>query len=339
MIGKRNQKSVFLFVVALFAIACGLICAQELSRISLVFNATTVDSKRIVGINPDNFRATLDRSPVKVKVAANEAPHRLVLLLDASISMTEYQSGWDMAILAARRFVESVPKSCSLGMIVFGADVIREVRLGDERREITEALDDLAHKLPKQKLLQTTAAYDAIERAVDLLSPGEPGDAIYAVTDAQENSSKMKRNRLKGILLQKQIRLFLFLLDTLPVSLNAEGAEVVQLQMESMRDLSTETGGTRFVFQPVGSKLPSQNSKAYRLSPGEMNALYQRLDAINELIFHFYRLDLELPSLKTPAKLSLEILDQNAQPMKNVRLLYNPRISVSEIKNSGPEGD
>jgi hypothetical protein len=180
----------------------------------------TTNLKRIAGLGPDNFRATLNSSSAKVLAASSEQPRRVVLLLDVSKSMIDIRSRWEMAILAGKDFVLSAPPNCSLSLVAFGAGIIREVGFGEERQKVTETLDDLARNVPDKNLLKSTGIYDALEHAVDLIPPSEPGDAIYAITDGDENNSTTRRAKLKDSLLQKQIRLFLFLISRLPSGLN-----------------------------------------------------------------------------------------------------------------------
>jgi hypothetical protein len=60
-----------------------------------------------------------------------------------------------------------------------------------------------------------------------------------------------------------------------------------------------------------------------------MSAFYQSLESSYELVFNFYRLELEIPRLRKAAKIAVEVLDQNGQPIKDVRPLYSTKLSTN----------
>jgi hypothetical protein len=247
----------------------------------------------------------------------------VILLLDASASTTIPKNGWNMVTRFLRSFVSSASTDCSFGLIIFGADKIREVKLGEDRKRIIEAINDIERDLPKIKYRKTTAIFDSLQRAADLLVSAKPGDAVYVITDGEDNGSKTNIDRLKNFLLQRQIRLFVFLLDNSystrirPMFAIDDSSLYDSWSQKSLLQISAETGGTNFVLYP--SDIKSGSAKA------EVTISHQ-VDKVHNLILNFYRLDLEFPSAEKNAKVALEIFDKDGRRAKDIRLYYSPRL-------------
>jgi hypothetical protein len=327
-IKARGKRWKIFFPLAIFSsIAVSCVEAQQSSQASIIANVTAKDMRRICNLGPNNFSITLDGKPVRVSAVRDEAPRSIILVLDASSSITGLRSKWDALIEIAQDFISSAPQDCALGFVLFGTHIIHEAGLSEDREKILDALNDIGNKYPEKKRVQITAFYDALQRAVDLLSPVHPGDAIYALSDADDNASKTSINSFKAALMQKQIRLFLLLPGERPPDYG-NGLES-QLIFDNERGIqaplariSLDSAGTSFKLYPVRSRYES-----YRRSPSEMTAIYQNLRAMYGLIFGFYRLDLDASPPEKKAKVKMKIMDHNGQRLKDVKLYYSPRFS------------
>jgi hypothetical protein len=337
----KENKSLILLLVLFFLIENFAADAQDAQSFSVLIDCTTKDLKRIDNLSPKNLRVTLNHNPINMLAVRSEGPRRIVYLMDASGSITDNRGAWEMVITDARDFIAAVPKNCSLAFIAFGSGRIREVGFGEDRQKVVEALEDVARNLPESKPARSTVLYDAIQHAIVLLNPARPGDAIYVATDGMDIGSKAKMNQLKESLLQKQIRLFLFLLDYLvpvPISIGPsfDPEEPLRMEQASLLQLSTDTIGQYYILHPIRRNHGELDSESFRMNPNEMTIVSQELGKLHDLIFSFYRIDLDLIGAKKNSKLDLELLDQNGRPMKGVRLIYGSKLLLSEYGHKGP---
>ena len=71
---------------------------------------------------------------------------------------------------------------------------------------------------------------------------------------------------------------------------------------------STNTTGYCYTLHPDGF---DREDPVSRVNLNEMATLSRELGNLHDLIFSFYRLDLDLPDAKKESRLDLELLDQN----------------------------
>jgi hypothetical protein len=326
------QRNPILSFAAIFVLFTPFIVyAQDADRISLVANVTTPDLRRIKNLGPNRMRLTVNRKPVLIEAVRDEGPRRIVLLLDISESMSSVQSCWDLANQVARDFVREVPNDCSLGLILFGGNIVSEIEIGNDRVKIVAVLDSIRHQLPDKKLTRTTALFDALARADHLLKPSKPGDAIYIVTDGLDSESESNLDKLQSSLQQRQIRLFTFLFGNrnryqsnfAPVISNAAPF----LSTARLRQLSINTGGIPFIFNPGNAKLRQRDADICLLNSQELVLFSNTTEAINNLIFNFYRLDLDFSNAKGGERISIKVVDQNGQNSNIAKVFHSPRFA------------
>ena len=222
-------------------------------------------------------------------------------------------------------------------MIVFGSHIMREMGFSQDRAAYIDELPRISRDVKSRG--SGTILYDAIHRAMALLSPAGFGDVIYVISDGQDTRSKINPEKLENLILTQQLRLFLFRLDpsarpadvSIPLSLPAAGriefGYYYSKGIHFMENLCVTSGGMRLLcnaFLKLG-----QGSKPYKFTDAEMLDLSTQLKKFNAPIFTFYRLDIELPSnVKRNAKLSLTLTGKQFSPNDNLLILYSRKIPV-----------
>jgi len=249
-------------------------------------NVLTAKGETVTGLTPENFKASFHRKAVKiVSVTQDEAPRRVMIVLDSSRSMMSQRHEWQGYVKVARYLTERLPLGSAIGLTVFTEKIERSIPLTNDRAKVQDELMKLESGTEVFK--GKTALWDAVDAAsAEFVAPQE-GDAIYAVTDGGDNSSKTDFAKLRANLLQKRIRIFTFSrrLDT-----PGPTHELYEGPM-ALEGLAESTGGYAVNFNPnpVGS-LPELRDKSGK--PTAEGALL--LIQFSE-IFGFNRVEIELP--------------------------------------------
>jgi hypothetical protein len=275
---------------------------------NVVVNVRDKSGKLIVGLPPEAFRVTLHGQTLKVLSSKVEiAPRRVVLVLDASGSMTGDQGSWYFARVVAQNMVFS-PDVVRMALVVFARDVLEVMDFSHTPKEIFSRITQLSDG---QKFVppgrHQTALRDAILSAANLMGTQRPGDAIYAITDGDDNSSHVSIERLERELTARGTRFFAVVFENAYFPIH----ESLLRGVLDMKDLARNTGGWGVVAEAVGG------IGFRRLAP----ALQQLYDQITD----FYQLAVSPPSsLKKETQWSIDLVDSRGQKRKDVTV-YFPR--------------
>ena len=233
-----------------------------------------------------------------------------MILLDSSGSMTFPSEKWRLARLLAGDIVVYAAAPAQLALVTFSGEIhgvdgfsVSRSALLDKMRRI----DD-----PKQ-LGGTTGIADAIAKALDLLSPAQPGDSIYLITDGGDNHSKHKLWQLREALTASGTRLFAFLL--LDPMAGGDGPDA-----QDFRTLANDSGGAvaKFGVQHRVIGFPQ-----WDLEPRTRAAISLGAEVLYRQMENTYRLELELPSvLSKVQKWKLDIVDTQGRKQKDVDVIY-----------------
>jgi hypothetical protein len=128
--------------------------------------------------------------------------------------MTALRPTWKYSIEAANRLVDSMPAGTFVGLIIFAKNIEKTSPLGTSKAEIKEEFEKLrTGNEPSVKSGGTTALWDALDEAISQMLPAKEGDAIYAITDGMDYSSKIRSKSVQEAFLATGIRLFSFSVD------------------------------------------------------------------------------------------------------------------------------
>jgi len=138
---------------------------------------------------------------------------RVVVLLDTSGSMRDSSGSnkWRIARAIVFDFVSSAPPKMQVSFATFADTVQNRFDASGGRQLIIDWLDSAPVK-EGQVAKGTTALNEAILTATSALSPSQPGDAIYVITDGLDDFSKAKSSQIERLLQHSGVRLFVFLL-------------------------------------------------------------------------------------------------------------------------------
>lgn len=287
----RSFVRTLLVTGLLFALLQTAAPAQEtpcLKR-TVMANVIANTGNLVSGLKASSFRAQFRGQPVKILSAdLDTQPRRIVLLLDASGSMTAPEQGrWKIALSATKDAVEKLSPQDSVALLVFGSKIDVNIDFGQTRQVILQRLSELEpgeKAIPKGQ--RRTALWDALLEGLKLLGSPQRGDVLYAVTDGGDNASSAHPKEVKRALLAAGVRLFVFL----PLLLSAITPEEIE-GPNTLLTLTSDTGGILLPdrVSPPPSRITSGQEP---LSPAELRTA---LDSVYSAINSFYRLQIELP--------------------------------------------
>jgi|SRR5271165_1376623 len=276
----------------------------------------------------DNFRVALQGQPAKLaSVAHRENPQaRVVVLLDVSGSMKGGQSPgkWRTALAAASDFLSSAPPQTQITFMTFDSKVERIFAATDGRGPIRGFLSEPA--VQRGAMLKgKTALYDVILKALNLLTPPHPGDAIYVITDGGDNSSAERRKQLSRALGESGVRLFGFLLNG-----SSHESEEELVGVPELDALVREAGGLVTTTSPFKSGPGWVSSYDFSQDSIARERLFTR--AVQAAIADFYVIGIQ-PGQADLKHLRVNVVNPEGKLRKDVTISY-PRESAPRICGS-----
>jgi Mg-chelatase subunit ChlD len=156
-----------------------------------------------------------------VSLAPDSRPHRVVLVVDSSGSMASRVNGpapWDMELSLAWHFFESNRPRTRIAVLFFGEQVHDVIDFSRGNDAVGEKLQLLAQdrRHIKTQVKGRTALRDAIFEAIQLIDHPTSADAIYVLTDGDDNASHQGAKELDRRLALTSVRLFAVLLYQKP---------------------------------------------------------------------------------------------------------------------------
>ena len=286
--------------------------------------ATVIDREGnpVRGLTAANFRGEFRGHAVQIVSATFDThPRRIVILLDASRSMTEEKQKWNAEKVIAQDLLRAASPGMSVALIVFASNVVNSVDFAQGRFGVAQALSALGQGVEvAPKGHRRTALYDAISAGIDLLHPPQSHDIIYAVTDGGDNVSKVSFARVKERLLSAQVHLFAF-----AVAYPLVGPLAGQPGLEELRELVNVTGGNMFTLRPGPLDLPF--TETYWRSDEVRNAILTNNRQLCQQMGEYYRLEIRLPLVvDKPRNWKLEVLDASGKVRRDVEVLYPRRL-------------
>jgi von Willebrand factor type A domain len=256
-----------------------------------------------------------------ISVSKDSHPRRVVILLDASGSMsgeTEAGGKWTLALRVAGEFVSDAPESETVSLIVFAGEILNTVGFSEDRNAILNELKKLApgFKALSKKANKDTALWDAISAGADMLGPSNSGDVIYAITDGGDNESKERAGLAERKLIERQIRLFGFFFydEAYQGSSYSNAGDVIRMVHA--------TGGSSAVLWPSSRLL-----QTYDLTSDRLAKLDQSVQLQIAKIGKYYRVEIVPASNGNKSeRLSLTFSHPNDPKWRDAQLSYPHRI-------------
>jgi len=329
---------------AIFLTAVGMCFSSYVGgadrQVTVVVNALDERGIPIRGLRQDNFRAKSQGHEIQlVSLSFAEGPRRIVVLLDSSGSMSgERDNGrWNAARGAAVEFANSASPGARLSLITFADDVEERAGLSLDRHEILGWLS--GSQASNRKLVKgRTALYEALLTAAKELDPPQPGDAIFVITDGEENASKVTSSQVMNILRGKLagIRLFSFLL---PGLVPASPESPFEESRKRLREMIRESGGFEVELTPYTPDIPEHVTWVRPTTSLYDNRaksfIKTSANVLNLQISSFYLLTLKLPDDMTkPKGWKLELVDSYGPSQKEVTLTYPGHLTPQSVQQA-----
>ncbi len=309
-------------VVALVFIllGAGQVLAQADSCVnrSIPVNVVNDQGQLVTGLTERNFTGSMHHQPVKIlSVTPDDLPRRVVIVLDASGSMTGERSTWHLYLAVAHNLVTPMSSETLAGLIVFGSKIDKNIPLTSNKKQLEDELTILepgTNALPKG--LRETALWDALGVAASEFGSPQDGDAIYTITDGADNWSKTSTNSLTEDLLNKLIRLF-------PFSINMDRGPVVEeaTGLLGLMDISNATGGFAVDLpRSATGMIPALVNRSGEITPqgGMLMTQFRQ-------IFSFQRMQIELPkALEKTQEWNLKVTGTKA---KDLTVVYPHKLA------------
>jgi hypothetical protein len=319
-------------VTLIFLLACSL-CAQESPCTTRIIPVGILDAHGEVprGLSVKTFAAELDRKPLAITATRLlSGPNRVAILLDTSESMEEgmHASGKaELAYWVAADAVKRLPASVSIALLGFNKQVDRTLDFSVSREQLTSELTQRKKAL-SSSIRRKTALRDAIEYVLDHIPNAAPGDAIYVITDGEDNRSQIDSAQLEDRLQRASVRLDVFLLrDFLWTGDPFPGSD-------DTAQLARATGGTVIDFHPTipGTRY-SGTTENFTVSPERRELVSAALTLLYRQTASPYLLGIEVPAvLKRSRRWKLNVVDQRLR--KSISLSY-PR-HIGSCPNGRP---
>jgi Mg-chelatase subunit ChlD len=320
-VGKRSKTILLAGVVLVSSILLTQSSRCQLRSSSLLVNVIDRKGDAVKTLAKDSFRVKVNGKAATISEATyGLAPRRIVALLDVSGSMAGEAAGkkWQIASEAIEDLLKDSPADVSIALLTFSEHVQDKFDFSQSRASMLEWLARGANR-EGARVHGTTALFDSILAATQLLGATRPGDSIYVITDGGDNTSHIHGRAIRKLLVNSQIRLFVFLLsEPLPLEMIAGG--------DSLKEIARATGG--FVFGVSGHNRDVEFMPSWTYSFDDNEETRQRIklytQALNIQVNGFYTLHFELPVAKEKAhKVSLEIVDGEGKPRRDVGYTYS----------------
>ena len=307
-------------VTLIFLLACSL-CAQESPCTRRIIPVGILDSHGEVPreLSVNAFAAELDRKPLAITAATLfSGPNRVAILLDTSESMKEgmHASGKaELAYWVAADALKRLPASGSIALLGFNKQVDGTLDFSASREQLTSELTQRKKAL-SSSTGRKTALRDAIEYVLDHIPDAAPGDAIYVITDGEDNRSQIDSAHLEDRLQRASVRLSVFLLRDFLFTGDAFPGS------DDTAQLARATGGTVIDFHPTMLRARySSTTENFSVSPERQELISTALTLLYRQTASPYLLNIEVPAgVKRSRGWKLNVVDQRLR--KSISLSY-----------------
>lgn len=296
-------------------------CLRRTIELSLVNSKGQI----INDLNPSEFAAIYRGKPVRIlSIAQDHGPRRVVILLDASGSMTPvHQFAFDVA----DELLDQLPQGVQVMPIIFAKEEAATSTLTTDRQSVRQQLKTLRddRRLPKSVKKGGTALLQAIEGALSSFPNPQDGDLIYVISDGDDNFSNVNWRKLDEQLLQHKTRVFAtrihWVSDIIGIGSNNDFADII-----------TATGGSAIVLALDFKRYEQQTYKeSLRDSLGKKSRTALEIDMQVRLMISLDKMEIELPE---PAQSNHHLDLRLAAPSPDLFLVYQHTLSACPAANA-----
>ena len=293
-----NDRSICHNIFLLWAFSTALTAQSDSCLVRQIPVSVTDQKGRFVSdLTASDFRAQIGGSRTNVTAVTRGFTRRVILLLDVSSSMKTSPLDWQSILSFTRNVAIATPAKISIAFLTFDDDTQVVSGFDRPRAELLQKVSELATVALKKNSKANTALLDAIKTSTALLEPIQSGDAIFVVTDGQENSSMEKEPQLQRYLLSAGVRVFGVIgVDTLRARVLGLGPS--PLGADPTPNVFDTTGGlsVRLSWEVAGGRNtfhPELSRDALAMLLQEMTTWYQVQITLGQPIHKYFPLDIE----------------------------------------------
>lgn len=283
----------------------------------------------IIGLRAADFRVSSRRDRATVASSQyRENQGRVVVLFDNSGSMAgrAFSNKRKVAGSVASEFVALAPAQMQVSLLSFASSIDTRFGGANGRKMIQEWLDNPPTENRKTKEVQT-ALYDAILESLHELSPYQPGDSIYVITDAGDNRSKASFSQLERAMLGSGVRLYVFLLTDFASNQGDQGGKY------NMEGLARRTGG--FLVGMQAHEFMIVTNEHFVYNDEVVKAIQNTTRQILNQMSSFYVLSVSEQAPSAKAKdWSLEVIDADGHKRKDIGLAFSHSLTSCSQQGS-----
>jgi len=312
MLFARSLLVALCFFAAIPALAEQRDCRDRTIPVS----AYTEKGNSAPELTPRNLTGKFENKPVAIKAVSHaEKPPRVILLIDTSASMVDRVGD---EINVAEGVVLRMPADVPVGLAFFAKDSLPVLLPNTNHNEATVELEAL--RWDRRSYRGKTAIWTAIHDTVKMFGKPLPGDAIYLISDGDENASSGKIKEVEETISTAGIRLFVFLVSGIPTG----SSQFDGVGIEWVQQFAKFTGGTVISVSPPDgpfSALPFRMGLVD--NKGKPTPVGLALDSQLDLLLHFYSVEIELPgNLNRPREWKLELFQSSKSHEDRIVLTY-----------------
>src|ERR1700691_1542012 len=137
----RARRNVMALVFVLLGARGVRAQADSCLRRSVPVNVLNDQGQIVTGLTENNFIGSMHHQSVKIlSVRQDDSPRRVVIVIDASGSMTGERSTWHLNLAVARNLVTPMSSETLAGLIVFGSKGYKNMSLPSNKKQLEDEL-------------------------------------------------------------------------------------------------------------------------------------------------------------------------------------------------------
>ena len=203
-------------------------CLRRTIAVNLFDHDKQIDSE----ISPDNFQASMPHEKITVLSVTASRPSRMVIVLDASGSMTSDKSDWNSYIDNAKELAKGLAAGTQVGLIVFSTQVDTTVPLTSDREIMARELETVRSAVSSAgKRTEKAALWDAVGNAIGLFGTVAVGDTLYVMSVGKDDVSRLHPEDFEPY--TNMLRIFAWSPHQMPLGAHPHDDRLWQLAHES----------------------------------------------------------------------------------------------------------
>lgn len=277
---------------------------------TVVVNVRASNGSFVENLPPVAFRAASHGNTLTISAAKSVfGAHRVVLVVDASGSMSTESRFWQNTKSMAEQLVEESPDSTRLALIAFASRPIITLNFGHSKNEIRSAIKQIAAGADARVSDKQTALWDTLLQAQRLFSGPEPGDSVIVISDGGDTHSRAKEQDVERTYLAGGIRLFAVVVQASAFITEEERSGAESL-VQVARATGAETAGDTTSFN-------------YDVKPSDPAFLNRILQELGDEVAHYYVLEISGLQLSDKGfRWKLGVVAGNGKKREALRVTY-----------------